>query len=61
MSLGSIAELETLLTICCEVGYITNIHFSELEVDLEILRSKLLNFIKYQKINSIKKKLNSTF
>ena len=47
ISLGSIAELETQIIIANKLNYIDDI--SDIDENVEKLRRKLLNFIKYQK------------
>jgi len=48
ISLGSLAELETQMVISTELGYIPQ--NSQIFSQIELLRRKLLNFIKYLKI-----------
>ena len=48
VSLGSLAELETQMVISTELGYIPQ--NSQIFSQIELLRRKLLNFIKYLKI-----------
>jgi len=47
-SLGSLSEIETQLIIANKIGYINNDDYAK---DIEILRRKILNFIKYLKTN----------
>ncbi|CAD7772704.1 MAG: 23S rRNA-intervening sequence protein [Candidatus Methanoperedenaceae archaeon GB50] len=47
ISLGSLAELETQMVISTELGYIPQ--NSQIFSQIELLRRKLLNFIKYLK------------
>ena len=47
-SLGSLSEIETQLIIANKIGYIKNDDYAK---DIEILRRKILNFIKYLKTN----------
>jgi len=53
ISLGSLAELETQMVISTELGYIPQ--NSQIFSQIELLRRKLLNFIKYLK--KIKQKM----
>jgi len=46
ISLGSLSELETQIIIAVKLGFISN---DQLLLDIEIVRRKLLNLIKYQK------------
>lgn len=47
-SLGSLSEIETQLIIANKIGYMKNDDYVK---DIEILRRKILNFIKYLKSN----------
>jgi len=50
ISLGSLSEIETQLLIAKDLDYISSDNeFSDLINDIEILRRKMLNFIKYLK------------
>lgn len=46
ISLGSLSELETLVIIANQIGYLDSLDILN---SIEILRKKLLNFIKYTK------------
>ena len=48
ISLGSLAELETQMVISTELGYVPQ--NSQIFSQIELLRRKILNFIKYLKI-----------
>jgi len=49
ISLGSLAELETQLIIANKLEYIDDNRLETFNKDIELLRKKLLNFIKYQR------------
>ncbi len=49
-SLGSLAELETQIIIAAEIGYL--IESNDILEEIEKIRRKLLNYIKYQKTKS---------
>lgn len=49
ISLGSVAELETLLILSSELSYLDQIKYSELNESLQKIRSMLLGLIRYLK------------
>ncbi|MBT8764390.1 four helix bundle protein [Desulfohalobiaceae bacterium Ax17] len=47
--MGSLAELETQLIIANKLEYIDDNRLETFNKDIELLRKKMLNFIKYQR------------
>lgn len=54
ISLGSLSEVETQIIIATELNFIHNRLSSEVLEKVEIIRKKLLNFIKYLKNRDVK-------
>ena len=54
ISLGSLSEVETQIIIATELNFIHNRLSSEVLEKVEIIRKKLLNFIKYLKSRDVK-------
>ena len=54
ISLGSLSEVETQIIIATELNFIQNRLSSEVLEKVEIIRKKLLNFIKYLKNRDVK-------
>ncbi|QOR62599.1 four helix bundle protein [Sulfurovum sp. ST-21] len=50
ISLGSLSEIETQTIIACELDFVNREHSDKILKQIEIIRKKLLNFIKHLKI-----------